>query len=649
MALAHVNRAQGGGSASAGTVASAAANHTAGNLLVAWVTWANAQNFSSIADTAGNTWHLAGSEFNQGGSKHRIYYAYNCNGNATNVVTATFGSNTTIRAIVVHQFSGALATLDPLGDTETNGNVGAFITTTPMRVTSTEEVQVAFMRANSAGIGSGNGTLTTFAVTGDAGQYYADQYKIVTTSGALTATCTSAAWGVIAASFKVAPTIPGGVDSDEIAPYYSISGTFRAAMSRSDYYRPYAQIAIAGTRRSTMVDKRTVRVVQSNDGQANTATFECFDFVPTRGQEVAISVGTAANRIFAGHILHVSQSAPHANQRVRYHVSCVDYHWLLETRRITGRVYQNTSASQIIDDLMLLAPSGFSTNNVQASMPSVDFTANHAETVLQAIRRLMKMVGGYVYVDYLKDVHAFITPETDANPLVVNGSDFDIWDVTYSEDLSQARTRVFVLGGTTQTTSPVPITATAIPVDDTTLFGASGGSALAFGNEITYGATSPTSGVGWLASITGLNYAIPQGESVRVLATQVNSNAASSMAVWLGTEGLIDHVIEDARLSDAGARERAEGDLTLFNAPDAVLQFTTRAKFLRSGKTIVASMSAPAAISGTFLVSHVTIRDLDPGGNGMIFPVREVSAGSASRDVYDLLTLTDRLTTEGVA
>lgn len=429
-----------------------------------------------------------------------------------------------------------------------------------------------------------------------------------------------------------------------MALQYAIAGVARCANTRSDYYRPIGQVSVGGTLRSALVDKTTCRIVQSNDGQANTATFECFDFTPVHGQEVIISIGTTANRLFAGHILSVTASAPHLNQRVRYRVTCLDYSWLLDTRRITGRRYVNTSATAIITDLMLLAPSGFSTSNVQTSMPPVDFTANHAETLLQAVRRLMKMVGGYVYVDYTKGLHAYITPETDANPLTVNGTDFPIWDLTYEQDLSQVRTRVYVMGATTQTSSYVSTSATVIPVNETSIFSASsGGQALAYGNQLSYGTTSPTAGAGVLMSLTGLSYAIPQGDSVRVLATRVNSNAASSMAAIIGSgDGLIDHVIDDSRLSDPGARDRGDAELDFFAAPEAALRFTTRAKFMRAGKTFTASLSAPAAISGTFLVQHVTIRDLDVGGSGNAFPIRDVQTGTSPRDVYELLAVANQ-------
>lgn len=441
-----------------------------------------------------------------------------------------------------------------------------------------------------------------------------------------------------------------------MALQYAISGIARCANTRSDYYRPIGQVTIGGTLRSTMVDKPTVRITQSSDGQDNTAFFECFDFTPTRGQEVIISSGTTANRIFAGIILNITALAPTRYQRVRYQVSCVDYHWLLTTRRVTGRRWTDTSVTQIINDLMTdFAPPGFTTLNVERSMDPVDFTANHAETLLQALQRVMKMAskndrqGGYLYVDYSKDLHAYVTPESDGNPLVVNASSFNIWDVEYRVDLSQVRTRTYVLGATSQATSVVETSATVVPVDDVSLFSDTGGQVLSFGNVLTYTATSPTSGPGLLTGVSGFTYPIPQGESVRILATRVNSNAASSLAAILGSgDGLIDHVIEDERLNDAGARDRGDGDLGLFAEPETALSFTTRAKFVRAGKVVTTSLSAPAVISGEFLVQRLVIDDIAFGAGGAEFPRRSIEAGKTARNAFTtILATADRVTTQG--
>lgn len=435
---------------------------------------------------------------------------------------------------------------------------------------------------------------------------------------------------------------------------FALSGVCRSGASRSDYYRPVGQVSIGGTLRSGMVDRNRLKIIDTMTAQANTCRFECFDFTPLRGQEVIVSIGTLSNRLFAGHIINVSQSAPHAGQRVRFAVDCVDYTWLLDARRITGKRYIGESVTNIVNDLMTsFAPSGFTTGNVEASMDAVDFTANHAETLMQALARLMKMAtksgrkGGYCKVDYNKGLHAFVTPETTNNPTALTPTNTAFWDLQYAIDISQVRTRTYALGATTQTTSTVPSGATAVPVEDTRQF-VGGSYALAFGNQISYAGTSPTSGPGWLTGVTSFAYAVPQGESIRLLAIGVNSTAAQSMAAILGGDGLIDHVIEDERLGASGAQSRADADVGLYFAPEERVGYTTRDKFAFAGKTLPVSLTAPTTIAAELVVQQVEISDISLG-NGLRFPVRRVDAAKTFRDGFELLAVADQLSTEGVA
>lgn len=210
MAIALVTRSQGGGSAVATTIASPAAAVSAANLLVAMFTWGSAGGtFSSIADTAGNTWTAAGSEISENGNRFRIYYAYNCAGHAANVVTVTLSLNATYRSIVVYQFSGALTT-NPIGGTAGTLGTGTAINSGSVTVTAAEEVIVGTMIGAPAIVAANGFTLTNFAITGDATAYFADEYKFVTASEAATATQSSGAWTIKAASFKAAVGGGGG-------------------------------------------------------------------------------------------------------------------------------------------------------------------------------------------------------------------------------------------------------------------------------------------------------------------------------------------------------------------------------------------------------------------------------------------------------
>jgi len=433
---------------------------------------------------------------------------------------------------------------------------------------------------------------------------------------------------------------------------YAIAAGCRSGTTRSDYYRPFGKVTINGTVRSRMVND-DLRISDALNDQPNLCNFTCQGFTPVRGQEIVISLGTSSNRIFAGHILTVSPSAPNKDQRVTWTVDCVDYTWLLQARRITGRRYTNSTPSTIIADLMTFAPSGF-TSSVETGLDNVaEFTTNHAETLMQALVRLMKMAskssrkGGYVYVDYNKVVTAYVTPPSTNNPVPLRSTTQTAWDIRYAADISQSRTRTFVLGGTTQTSSPTPNTSTAIPVLDTRKFNSAGGYALSYGNQLRYTGTSPTSGPGWITGVTSFAYSIPQGESVRVLTVSVNSSAATSMAAILGSgDGLIDHVIEDERYSDTGAQNRGDADVSQFCGPIEDVSYKTRDKFTISGRTLAVSLTAPTTAAAQLIVQSVDIMNIGLGTNPR-FPLRKVTAGTLYKDVFDILDAADQASAEG--
>ena len=111
--MAFVNVATGSADTAATTIASAAASHTAGNMLaVHVVSGDSAQNVSSIADTAGNTYTLVASSRIQDAAIGTVetWVAANIAGNASNVVTATYTASVSFRRIIVTQFSGRATT-----------------------------------------------------------------------------------------------------------------------------------------------------------------------------------------------------------------------------------------------------------------------------------------------------------------------------------------------------------------------------------------------------------------------------------------------------------------------------------------------------------------------------------------------------------
>lgn len=208
MALAVVNRAQGGSTASSTTVASPATSHTAGNLLVAMIEWNNGggHTISGIANTAGDTWIQCGTVVTAGSNDIAIYYVKSSLGHASDVVTLTFGAAQIYRAIVVYQISGA-DTTSPLVSVRSNNGATSPATLPSFIFSGASEIICGIM---STGTGTTKTpptgyVLTDFGVSGDANKYYGDFYHISTENGEVPSISFSpTSWIASGVSFKEA-------------------------------------------------------------------------------------------------------------------------------------------------------------------------------------------------------------------------------------------------------------------------------------------------------------------------------------------------------------------------------------------------------------------------------------------------------------
>lgn len=105
---AFVNFGNNGADAPSTTIAASAINATGGNLIVGAVKYEGASSTTvTVADTAGNTYTvLTGRKHSTANLWVYPFYARNITGNASNVVTATFGASQQYRGIAVAQYSG---------------------------------------------------------------------------------------------------------------------------------------------------------------------------------------------------------------------------------------------------------------------------------------------------------------------------------------------------------------------------------------------------------------------------------------------------------------------------------------------------------------------------------------------------------------
>ncbi len=184
--IAFVNAVRGGNTSNTNSIVATAQAVTAGNLLVGFFRKnGTAVSVTGVTDTAGNTgWTKAiGS-----GIRIEIWYVWNCLGHATNVATAAMDGNSVYRAFTIYQFSGIKTSGDPLLDSDQDLQTGTTASTPSLTITGTNALVLAMLDGNPTLSGGAGYTFTKYAITGDAAEYFGDEYKIVTASSAPSAT-----------------------------------------------------------------------------------------------------------------------------------------------------------------------------------------------------------------------------------------------------------------------------------------------------------------------------------------------------------------------------------------------------------------------------------------------------------------------------
>jgi len=218
--IAFVNSTTGNADAFDTSIAAAAANHTAGNLLVVGVEFDSGTLggvLSNLSDTALNTYTVVpGSKVTVGTTNLQIAYAKNIKGNPANVVTATFSAAAQFRRIIVHQYSGADTTAPfDVAAVGSNATGSTALSTSAVTTNFANEVLVVF-GSNNDGVtttftAGTNFTIRVPQIANDMGS----EDRIVSATGSYSGAMTaggSFTWRCSMATFKEAtqpPSPPG--------------------------------------------------------------------------------------------------------------------------------------------------------------------------------------------------------------------------------------------------------------------------------------------------------------------------------------------------------------------------------------------------------------------------------------------------------
>lgn len=295
--------------------------------------------------------------------------------------------------------------------------------------------------------------------------------------------------------------------------------------------------------------------------------------VPQEGQQVVVRRDASVIE-FAGNVLQVEHSFQELRENIIYTLSCQDRMWEFDKKLVTQK-WSSISATTIATNIVTASGSGFTTTNVVGGLATIAEFECILEKPSSALSRLAALIGGNYYVDYgnpltatVPDVHFFLTEVTDA-PNDLTDSEAFSPDLRHMGDLSQVRTQVKGIGVGTQTLEDMAISATSIPLVDSSMFSASGGSALSGSNVLTYTSRhlgsiasqvsgsiiapvgAPTAAVtsGVVGPLVGaktykIAFGSPQGETPAGPA----SNTATGVAFTVPTAGLITSVANVAGL-----------------------------------------------------------------------------------------------------
>lgn len=212
------------------------------------------------------------------------------------------------------------------------------------------------------------------------------------------------------------------------------------------------RVKINGVERQSYVDAFSIRKTEVLSRGADSFTFNIKQYgdkqyLPALSDEIVVEmVGTTTERLFAGYIVDVDQSAEALTKLVK--VTCKDYTHSLD-KALVSKTYENMTAQAVVQDLISTFATGFTTTNVGGSDVTVKKILFNYVTLSTALSKLCDTLGIFDwYVDYNKDINFFSIGSRPAP--------FDIDDesgkyahqsLTINRNNTQIRNKIIIRGG----------------------------------------------------------------------------------------------------------------------------------------------------------------------------------------------------------
>lgn len=266
----------------------------------------------------------------------------------------------------------------------------------------------------------------------------------------------------------------------EQARMYALGGLARGGATRGGYVSGQVFIKYGGVQYGWGKDGAqgvligSLSITQELDETPDTCRFTVNGGVPSIGDEVILTLGSknATMPLYAGYGLTVTQTyVGDRPANVQAAIACVDYTWQLGFVLVTAQ-YRNLSAGAIVQDLVsrYAGANGFTATAIDPNLTTLDEITFTNEDLPNAITRTMRRAGGYWYVDYTRNIHAFLTETGSGAPEPLTPAHKSLADVTRQTERTQVLSRVYVEGRGSRLLGNVAAGDTLIPVDAVDMF-----------------------------------------------------------------------------------------------------------------------------------------------------------------------------------
>lgn len=208
------------------------------------------------------------------------------------------------------------------------------------------------------------------------------------------------------------------------------------------------QLKINGTDKSGSVDWGTLALTEILTKEVDRLEFSIKKntgkTVPALNDEVTLYEGS--DKLFGGLVVEVNEKNIGGLQ-LAYEIKCKDWSAKLDSKLVT-KSYENMSARAILLDIVTSFTTGFTTNNVKLSTPTIASIKFNYEQVTQALTKLADQIGWDWYVDADKDIH-FFDEETAVAPFQLDDSsgNFEWETLNINQTVVNLKNHIFVRGG----------------------------------------------------------------------------------------------------------------------------------------------------------------------------------------------------------